>query len=65
MCMDSAGYIRRSENPGKKQCMINGKIPVGVWGLWLHQGSSLSPYLFAVIMDVLARGIKDKGRLHL
>ena len=28
-------------------------------GLWLHQGSSLSPYLFAMIMDVLARGIKD------
>ena len=31
-------------------------IPVGVG---LHQGSSLSPYLFAMIMDVLARGIKD------
>ena len=25
----------------------------------LHRGSSLSPYLFAMIMDVLARGIKD------
>ena len=25
----------------------------------LHQGSSLSPYLFAMIMDVLACGIKD------
>ena len=25
----------------------------------LHQGSSLSPYFFAMIMDVLARGIKD------
>ena len=25
-------------------------IPVGVW---LHQGSSLSPYLFAMIMDVV------------
>ena len=31
-------------------------IPVGVG---LHQGSSLSPYLFAMIMDVFARGIKD------
>ena len=31
-------------------------IPVGVG---LHQGSSLSPHLFAMIMDVLARGIKD------
>ena len=31
-------------------------IPVGVG---LHQGSSLSPHLFAMIMDVLAHGIKD------
>ena len=31
-------------------------IPVGVG---LQQGSSLSPYLFAMSMDVLARGIKD------
>ena len=31
-------------------------IPVGVG---LHEGSSLSPYLFVMIMDVLARGIKD------
>ena len=31
-------------------------IPVGVG---LHQGSSMSPYFFAMIMDVLARGIKD------
>ena len=30
-------------------------FPVGVG---LHQGSSLSPYLFAMIMDVLACGIK-------
>ena len=28
-------------------------------GVGLHQGSSLSPYLFAMLMDVLARGIKD------
>ena len=28
-------------------------------GVRLHQGSSLSPYLFAMIMDVLAHGIKD------
>ena len=28
-------------------------------GVGLHQGSSLSPYLFAMIMHVLARGIKD------
>ena len=31
-------------------------IPLGVG---LHQGSSLSPYLFAMIMDVLACGIND------
>ena len=31
-------------------------LPVGVG---LHQGSSLNPYLFAMIMDVLAREIKD------
>ena len=29
------------------------KVRVG-----LHQGSSLSPYLFAMIMDVIGRGIK-------
>ena len=34
---------------------LSDKIPVGVG---LHQGSSLSPYLFAMIMDVLAYGIK-------
>ena len=28
-------------------------------GVGLHQWSSLSPYLFAMIMDVLAREIKD------
>ena len=28
-------------------------------GVGLHRGSSLSPYLFAMIMDVLAHGIKD------
>ena len=35
-------------------------IPVGVG---LHPGSSLSPYLFAMIMDVLARRIKDLSPL--
>ena len=35
---------------------ITDMLPVGVG---LHQGSSQSPYLFAMIMDVLARGIKD------
>ncbi|XP_074352196.1 uncharacterized protein LOC141691370 [Apium graveolens] len=29
-------------------------------GIGLHQGSSLSPFSFAVIMDVLTRGIQDK-----
>ena len=40
----------------KSSVGITDMIPVGVG---LHQGSSLSPYLFAMIMDVLARGIKD------
>ncbi len=35
---------------------LTDKIPASVG---LHQGSSLSPYLFAMIMDVLACGIKD------
>ena len=35
---------------------LTDKIPVGVGS---HQGSSLSPYLFAMNMDVLAHGIKD------
>ena len=40
----------------KSRVGITDMIPVGVG---LHQGSSLSPYLFAMIMDVLACGIKD------
>ena len=40
----------------KSSVGITNIIPVGVR---LHQGSSLSPYLFAMLMDVLARGIKD------
>ena len=26
----------------------------------LHQGSSLSPYLFDLVMDVLGRGVKEQ-----
>ena len=40
----------------KSSVGITDMIPVG---LGLHQGSSLHPYLFAKIIDVLARGIKD------
>ena len=40
----------------KSSVGITDMIPVGVG---LHQGSSMSPYLFAMVMDVLARGIKD------
>ena len=36
---------------------LTGKITVRVG---LHQGSSLSPYLFDVILDVLGRGIKEQ-----
>ena len=37
---------------------LTDNIPVGVG---LHQGSSLSPYLFAMIIDVLACGINDRA----
>ena len=40
----------------KSSVGITDMIPVVVGS---HQGSSLSPYLFAMIMDVLAHGIKD------
>ena len=40
----------------KSSVGLTDMIPVGVG---LHQGSSLSPYILAMIMDVLARGIKD------
>ena len=36
---------------------VTGKITVRVG---LHQGSSLSPYLFDMIMDVMGRGIKHQ-----
>ena len=40
----------------KSSVGLTDMIPMGVG---LHQGSSLSPYLFAMIMDVLACGIRD------
>ena len=43
----------------KSSVGITDIIPVGVG---LHQGSSLSPYPFAMIMDVLARGKKKKTK---
>ena len=36
---------------------LTGKITVIVG---LHQGSSLSPYLFDMILDVMGRGIKEQ-----
>ena len=36
---------------------LTGKITVRVG---LHQGSSLSPYLFDIILDVMGRGIKEQ-----
>ena len=36
---------------------LTGKITVRVG---LHQGSSLSPYLFDMILDVMGRGIKEQ-----
>ena len=43
----------------KSSVGLTDMIPVSVG---LHQGSSLSPYLFAMIIDELARGIKDHPR---
>ena len=40
----------------KSRVGLTEMIPVGIG---LHQGSPLSPYVFAMIMDVLARRIKD------
>ena len=37
---------------------VTGKITVRVG---LHQGSSLSPYLFDMILDVMGRGIKEQS----
>ena len=42
------------ENVGKTNIGLTDKIPEGVR---LHRGASLSPHLFAMIMDVLACGI--------
>ena len=36
---------------------VMGKIAVRVG---LHQGSSLSPYLFDMVLDVMGRGIKEQ-----
>jgi len=33
--------------------------------IWLHQGSSLSPFLFTIIMDELTREIQDEVPLRM
>ena len=40
---------------------VAGKITVRVG---LHQGSSLSPYLFDMILDVIGRGIKEQPLVY-
>ena len=40
----------------KSSVGLTDKIPVSVW---LHKRSSLIPYLFPIVMDVSACGIKD------
>ena len=59
MCKDNTGYVRRRENPGKKQCRIDGQDP---------SECSAKPrifpdpvYLFAMITDVSACRIKDQS----
>ena len=46
----------RARTRVKSSVGLTDKILMGVG---LHQGSSLSHYLFVMIMDVFARGIKD------
>ena len=36
---------------------VTGKITVG---MGLHEGSSLGPYLFDMILDVMGRGVKEQ-----
>ena len=43
---------------GKTSIAMTGKITVRVG---LHQGSSLSPYLFDIILDVMGRCIKEQA----
>ena len=54
-CMREKG-VPGARTRVKSSVGIMDNIPVAVG---LHQGSSLSPYLFAMIMDVMAHGIKD------
>ena len=56
-------YVRLVKDPHedartqvKTSIGLTGKITVRVG---LHQGSSLSPYLFDIILDVMGRGIKE------
>ena len=62
---DSSGIIHNTHAHCKKKAKIQSSknnvlnILLITVGVGLHQGSSLSPYLFAMIMDVLAHGIKD------
>ena len=46
-----------AQTPVKTSIGLTGKITVRVG---LHQGSSLSPYLFDMILDVMGRGIKEQ-----
>ena len=49
-CVDARTQVKTSLG-------LTGKITVRVG---LHQGSSLSPYLFDMILDVMGRGIKEQ-----
>ena len=56
ICNGSTGYVRRSENPGKTQCRINGHDP---------SGRRATPRIFPVPLpfrhDYGCVGPRDKG----
>ena len=68
-CMREKGvpekYVRivqdtydRAETRVRSSVGLTGRFPVNVG---LHQGSSLSPYLFDLVMDVVTQGIRDQA----
>ena len=58
ICNDSTGYVRRSDNPGKKQCMISGHDPSGC-----RATPRIFPEPFPFRHDYGCVGPRDKGYL--
>ena len=62
MCKDSTGYVRRSENPGKKQCRIDGQVSE-------CRAKAAKPRIFPDTVpfrnDYGCVGLQDKGSISL